>query len=258
MMHEGMGELPLGGYLMPYNTHTPFPVRELDKVFRSLPTYGADETYNDNDNKQEDSTMEMGNFMQGMFGPVKGGLCRLTIDGGIAVKVPTGYKTYNPTQKAFVNCDNFVFDIGDEMFFVIPTNTVAVGDIILVSGEPRYVLKVADDMITCINYKSGTVENIMPERHMFMGNTYFYGKIMSLFGNMGGVLGGGEGAQNAMKFMMMKQMCQGMGSKDTGMNPMMMMMLMNGGGMNMFDNLFKAANPAVPTPAPTTEVKEGE
>jgi hypothetical protein len=50
-----------------------------------------------------------------------------------------------------------------------------------------------------------------------------------------------------------------MGGKDSGMNPMMMMMMMmNGGGMNMFDNLFKAANPAVPTPAPATEAKEGE
>lgn len=207
---------------------------------------------------QEDNTMEMGNFMQGMFGPIKGGLCRLTVDGNIAIKVPGGYKTYNPTQKAFINCDSFVFDIGDEMFFVIPTNTVTIGDIIMVGGEPRYVLKVADDMITCINYKSGTVENIMPERHMFMGNTYFYGKIMSLFGNMGGMLGGEEGAQNAMKFMMMKQLCQNMGGKDSGMNPMMMMMMMNSGGMNMFDNLFKAANPAVPTPAPATEAKEGE
>ena len=208
---------------------------------------------------QEDNTMEMGNFMQGMFGPIKGGLCRLTVDGNIAIKVPGGYKTYNPTQKAFINCDSFVFDIGDEMFFVIPTNTVTIGDIIMVGGEPRYVLKVADDMITCINYKSGTVENIMPERHMFMGNTYFYGKIMSLFGNMGGMLGGGEGAQNVMKFMMMKQLCQNMGGKDSGMNPMMMMMMMmNGGGMNMFDNLFKAANPVIPTSAPTTEAKEGE
>ena len=33
---------------------------------------------------------------------------------------------------------------------------------------------------------------------------------------------------------------------------------MNGGGMNMFDNLFKAAKPAVSTSAPTTEVKESE
>lgn len=200
--------------------------------------------------------MEMGNFMKGMFGPVKGGLCRLTIDGNIAVKVNGGYKAYNPTDKAFVNCDNFVFDVGDEMFFVIPTNTVTPGDIILAGGSepaPRYVLKVADDMITCINYKNGTVENIMPERHMFMGNTYFYGKITSLFGNMGGMFGASaDGAQNVMKFMMMKQLMGGMTGTDGG-NPMLMMMMMNGGGMNMFDNLFKAVNPVAPV-----ETKEAE
>ena len=197
--------------------------------------------------------MEMSNFMKGMFGPVKSGLCRLTLDGNIAVKVNGGYKAYNPTEKAFVNCDNFVFDVGDEMFFVIPTNTVVAGDIILAGGEPRYVLKIADDMITCINYKNGTVENIMPERHMFMGNTYFYGKITSLFGNMGGMFGtSADGAQNVMKFMMMKQMMGSMSGADGG-NPMLMMMMMNGGGMNMFDNLFKAVNPVAPT-----ETKEAE
>ena len=38
-----------------------------------------------------------------------------------------------------------------------------------------------------------------------------------------------------------------------GGNPMLMMMMMNGGGMNMFDNLFKAVNPVAPT-----ETKEAE
>lgn len=210
--------------------------------------------------------MDFMNGMKGMFGPVKGGLCRLTIDGNIAVKVNGGYKAYNPVDKAFVNCDNFVFDVGDEMFFVIPTNTVTPGDIILAGGSepaPRYVLKVADDMITCINYKNGTVENIMPERHMFMGSTYFYGKITSLFGNMGGMFGASaDGAQNVMKFMMMKQLMGGMGGMTgaDGGNPMLMMMMMNGGGMNMFDNLFKAVSPVAPAVSPVAPVdtKEAE
>lgn len=106
--------------------------------------------------------MEMKNVMSEMFGSIKSGLCRLTIDGNIAVKVGADYKTYNPTQKTFVNCDSFVFDIGDEMFFVVPTNTIVAGDIILVNKEPRYVLDVKDDIITAINYKSGTIENITP------------------------------------------------------------------------------------------------
>lgn len=190
--------------------------------------------------------MEMKNVMSGMFGSVKSGLCRLTVDGNIAVKVGTEYKTYNPIQKTFVNCDSFVFDIGDEMFFVVPTNAIVAGDIILVNKEPRYVLDVKDDIITAINYKSGTIENIMPERHMFMGSTYFYGKIVSLFGNMGGI--GGDGANNVLKYMMMSQMMKGMnGGETTGMNPMMLMMMMNGGGFGkMFDGLFTATAPDLP------------
>ena len=190
--------------------------------------------------------MEMKNVMSGMFGSVKSGLCRLTVDGNIAVKVGTEYKTYNTVQKTFVNCDSFVFDIGGEMFFVVPTNAIVAGDIILVNKEPRYVLDVKDDIITAINYKSGTIENIMPERHMFMGSTYFYGKIVSLFGNMGGI--GGDGANNVLKYMMMSQMMKGMnGGETSGMNPMMLMMLMNGGGFGkMFDGLFTATAPDLP------------
>ena len=113
----------------------------LANVFGKLPKYNTDDspdgviTETIDKVLQEDNSMEMGNFMQGMFGPIKGGLCRMTVDGNIAIKVPGGYKTYNPTQKAFINCDSFVFDIGDEMFFVIPTNTVTIGDIIMVGGE---------------------------------------------------------------------------------------------------------------------------
>lgn len=169
--------------------------------------------------------------MKGMFGPVGPDMCRLTMEGGIAVKTPSGYKSYNPATNSFVNCDNFVFDIGDEMFFVIPTNNVQTGDIILAGDGPRYVLKAEDNMLTTVNYKTGTVENMLPERHVFMGNTYFYGKIVSMFGN----ISGGAGTENVMKYMMMSQMMKGMGGKDS-MNPMMMMMFM--GGSNPFADMF--------------------
>lgn len=206
-------------------------------------------------NYMEGNTMMDNNFLKGMFGPISNGMCKITMDGGIAVKTSNGYKSYNAAQGTFINCDNFVFSGFDEMFFVVPTNTVAAGDIIFANGKPKYVLKMDTNILTVVNYENGAVEQMLPERHMFMGNTYFYGKIVSLFGNMGGMLGG-EGAQNAMKFMMMKQMCQSMGGKDSGMNPMMMMMMMNGGGMNMFDNLFKAVNSTPATVETPTDVKE--
>ena len=204
-------------------------------------------------NKYKEEKNMDNSFMKGMFGPIKGGLCRLSMQGGIAIKTNGGYKTYDAKSGTFINCDDFVFDVGDEMFFIIPTNNVAVGDIILASGSPRYVLAVEDNQIKAINYQNGTIDTIIPERHMFMGNTYFYGKIVSMFGNIGTFASNGGAAENVMKYMMMSQMMKGMGTNTNGMNPMMMMMMMNGGGMgNIFDGLFSAAKPDVAS----TEVKE--
>lgn len=124
----------------------------------------------------------MTNVFNGMFGKIAPGMCRLSMSGGIAVKTTTGYKSYNVKNGRLTNCDSFVFDIGEEFFFVIPTNKVEVGDIILVSGKPKCVVKSDKDTITVINYEDSTVETILPERHVFMGNTYFYGKIVSMFG----------------------------------------------------------------------------
>lgn len=185
------------------------------------------------------------NFMGEMCGPIASGMCRLSMDGGIAIKTSSGYKTYNPATNNFVNCDNFAFDIGDEMFFVIPTNSVQVGDIILASHKPRYVMKVEDNMLTTLNYETGAVETILPEKHTFMGNTYFYGKIVSMFGNVGKM--GGTGTENIIKYMMMSQMFKGMGGK-SDMNPMMLAMMMgNGGGFfNMFDGVFGASTTDIP------------
>jgi hypothetical protein len=194
-------------------------------------------------------------FMKGMFGALGKGMCKITLDGGIAVKTSDGYKTYDKASGSFINCDSFCFGGLDEMFFVVPTNAVAEGDIIFAKGKPRYVLKVDTNTITVINYENATVETILPERHIFMGNTYFYGKIVSMFGNSDN-LTGGAGAQNVMKYMMMSQMCKNM-SSGGDMNPMMMMMFMNGGGFgDMFNNIFSAMTP--PTLAPKTTETDKE
>ena len=58
----------------------------------------------------------------GMFGKTEPGKCRLTMNGGIAVQCSNGqYKTYNVKKGTLTNVTNFCFNIGDEMFFVIPT-----------------------------------------------------------------------------------------------------------------------------------------
>lgn len=180
-------------------------------------------------------------FMKGMFGTLGKGMCKITMDGNIAVKTSDGYKTYDKKSGSFLNCDNFCFGGLDEMFFVVPTNSVTEGDIIFIKDKPRYVLKVDSNTITVINYENSTVETLLPERHMFMGNAYFYGRIVSMFGN-GEDLMCGNGAQNIMKYMMINQMCKNMGGD---MNPMAMMMFMNSGIMgNMFNNVFSAMGPS--------------
>lgn len=178
------------------------------------------------------------NFMNGMFGKIAPGMCRLSMSGGIAVKTSNGYKSYNIKTGRLTNCDSFVFDIGEEFFFVIPTNKVEVGDIILIAGKPKCVIGAEKNKITVINYEDSTIDTVLPERHVFMGSTYFYGKIVSMFGN--DFMGGKKGMNKMMSYMMMSEMMKGNGSTSNNSNSMLpMMMLMNGGNMgNMFEGMF--------------------
>lgn len=180
--------------------------------------------------------MEMFN---GMFGKVANGMCRLSMNGGIAVKTSTGYKTYNLKTNRLTNCNNFVFNIGEEFFFVIPTNKVEPGDIIIVSGKPKCVVSSDKNTITVINYEDSTVENILPERHVFMGNTYFYDKIVSMFGS--DIMKGKKGMNKMMSYMLMSEMMKGNNSNsaNNGMNSMLPFMMMgNNGFSDMFDGMF--------------------
>ena len=180
----------------------------------------------------------MTNVFNGMFGKIAPGMCRLSMSGGIAVKTTTGYKSYNVKNGRLTNCDSFVFDIGEEFFFVIPTNKVEVGDIILVSGKPKCVVKSDKDTITVINYEDSTVETILPERHVFMGNTYFYGKIVSMFGN--NFMKGKKGMDKMMSYMVMSEMMKGSNTSSNGIGSMLpMMILMNGNNVSdMFSDMF--------------------
>jgi len=178
-------------------------------------------------------------IFNGMFGKVGQGMCRISMSGKIAVKTSNGYKSYDPKSGRLTNCDSFVFDIGEEFFFVIPTNKVKKGDIILVAGKPKCVVEAKKETITVINYEDSTVDTILPERHVFMGNTYFYGKIVSMFGNS---LGSGKGGINRiMKYMMLSEMMKGNSNPmGGGMSNLMPFMLMSGsGGMgDFFENMF--------------------
>lgn len=182
--------------------------------------------------------MDMMNCFNGMFGKLGAGMCRLTMNGRIAVKTTGGYKSYNVKTGKLTNCSNFVFNIGDDFFFIIPTNKVDVGDIILVKGTPRCVIEVDKKTLKVMNYEDMTIDTLVPERHVFMGNTYFYGKIVSLMGSTAGK--GKDGMKQMMQFMMMSQMMGGntSGGMNMGGNNMLpMMFMMNGGSGSIFDGM---------------------
>ena len=179
----------------------------------------------------------MNNMLNGMFGKVAPGMCRLSMSGGIAVKTSNGYKTYNLKTGRLTNCSNFVFEIGEEFFFVIPTNKAEPGDILLVGGKPKCVIEAEKNKLTVINYEDSTVETILPERHVFMGNTYFYGKIVSMFGS--DLIKGKKGTNKIMQYMMMSEMMKGNSDNSgNGMNTMLPLMMMGGNMGSIFDGLF--------------------
>ena len=180
----------------------------------------------------------MNNMLNGMFGKVAPGMCRLSMNGGIAVKTSNGYKTYNMRTGRLTNCDSFVFNIGEEFFFVIPTNKAEPGDILLVAGKPKCVIEAAKNKLTVINYEDSTVETILPERHVFMGNTYFYGKIVSMFG--GDLIKGKKGTNKIMQYMMLSEMMKGNSDNNSGngMNTMLPLMMMGGNMGSLFDGMF--------------------
>lgn len=174
----------------------------------------------------------MSNLFEGICGRVAPGLCRLSMGGGIAVRTRAGYRTYDVDTGKLANCDRFVLDIGEDFFFVVPTNRVMRGDIILASGQPKCVIDTDDTTITAINFEDATVEKLLPEHHVFMGSTYIYGKIVSIFGKNG--VKGGKGLKKMMKYMMFSGMLKGDGGGMSGLLPMLLL----GDKADFMDGLF--------------------
>lgn len=199
------------------------------------------------------------NTFNGLFGKIAPGMCRLTMNGNIAVKCDNGYKSYNVKKGTLTNVTNFCFNVGDEMFFVIPTTRVEVGDIILVGGKPKCVTETTKKVITVIDYENSEVRQVVPERHVFMGSTYFYGKVISMFGNL---FKGGKGLGNVMKMMMFSQMMGGNGGNAGSglmgnMGQMMAMSMFMGGGNNPFEGIFDDFQLDAPTDDDDDETESG-
>lgn len=210
-------------------------IEKIDKLQKSV--YNKNVKSKEQNEKEKETTMfDSNNFFGKLFGKVAPGQVRLSMNGDMAIKTSNGYKTYNVEDGSLTNCDNFVFDIGSEFFFIIPTNKVEKGDVILASGKPHCVIKTEDNRIEALRYEDGSIVNIVPERNMFMGRAYFYGKIVSMFGSMKGKT---KDMNSMMKYMVMSEMMKG-SKGGTDMSSMLpMMMLMNGNNVSdMFSDMF--------------------
>lgn len=187
--------------------------------------------------------MSMDSMFNNMMRPVGAGMIRLGLNGQMAVKTNSGYKTYDVETGALTNVTQFCFDIGQEFYFVMPTTKAKKGDILLIDDKPKCVIENKDNKtIKVMDYESSAIIEIVPERHIFMGKTYFYRKIVSMFGS-GSFLKGVKGPEKMMQFMMKMQMMKTMfnggkaSSDDNGMSNMMSMMMMSnmlGGKGGMF------------------------
>lgn len=222
----------------------------------SIPSYSIE--YNREENPKENKNMndfgmsDMGKMLKGMFGPIEAGKCKLGMNGKIAIKTPNGYKTYDAKKNRLTNVGSFAFDMFN-MFWLIPTNTLKVGDIILMQkGDrrvPRFVIKVDNGIITALDYEDNELKQVLPERHILMGKVFFYAKIWCPFQ---GMASNGNMFGQMFKMQLMSQMMNGMmnGGNITDttnsmgnlgqmfMMPMMMQMM---GGM--FGGKAESSNP---------------
>lgn len=184
------------------------------------------------------------NMFNGIMGKIAPGCCRLGYNGNIAVRTSNcKYKTYNIKKGTLTNCERFVLNACDDLFMVMPTRKLKVGDIVIFNGKPKCIIEVQDKTVKAVNYDDSTIDTIIPERHVFMGKQ-FYGKIVSIMGSGFGATKGGF-FKNMMKFKMMSAM---MGGKSGGLGDMFggeggsmlpMMMLMGNGSMDgMFGDMF--------------------
>jgi hypothetical protein len=212
----------------------PYELLSCNECPASKPDYNKNYDLHKSLNKKGEN--KMNNLFNGMFGKIAPGMCRVSMNGEIAIKTSNGYKTYDVANGTLTNCDNFALDVGEDWFFIIPTNKVMPGDIILAGGRPRCVIEVNDNEIKTFCYEDGTIGTIVPERHIFMGKQYFYGKIVSMFGN---VMNGKNGMNNMMKYMMMSEMMKGGGNNSTmDFGKMLPMMMFMNGNTNFMNDMF--------------------
>ena len=190
--------------------------KEFDDAFKHLKT----------NIDKENEKMNMFNFD---FGPVSGNQFRMS-PYGLAVRTEkNGWIAYDVNKKELMDVDVLNFDIS-KLVYKMPVALAAVkpGDILMHCGKPVFVREVATggSTIQVINYADATVLDILPVKSPFGFN--FYTKVCPLVDMTAMNANSDNPFGNILPFLLMGD------NKD--IDPMMLMMMMNGGQMDFTKN----------------------
>ena len=231
------------------NCRSDYKIKSLNNQLDSIWMLSADEidhidtkvaTKSNKEVKKEKGEDNMNNLAKRIFGEIgqlKSGVAALTFNGQIAFKRENGdYVRYNTETKTIENQMDLVIKGTEKMMYVMPYNVVAVGDIL--KYRDKFVQVVAikvNGSLTAIDFETGTEIVILKETNIF--GIQFYMKVVSLLNMQDPNMPGGfnpmmlmllnkEDKENKdddmMKAILMSQMFTGQ-----GMNPLMMMAMIN-------------------------------
>ena len=182
------------------------------------------------------------NFMNlnNLFGNLRVG--KAGRDYAITYYGTVSYKGKTYYQGQIYEVDGLTLPL-DYLFFV-PSNTVAVGDVISKNDTAYYVTKVNTNGIEAVNLETGTVENLLA------GGPFGMTMYSKLFNPMGNMVNGNIGNLLLMQSLM--------GDNKGGDNNLLMaMMFMGNGGFNFqLPNFITPAQPKQETEVASTEVDE--
>ena len=187
--------------------------------------------------KGEDNMNNLAKKIFGEIGQLKSGIAALTFNGQIAFKRENGdYVRYNTETKAIENQMDLVIKGTEKMMYIMPYNVVAVGDILKYRDKFAQVVAIKENgSLIAIDFETGTEIVILKETNIF--GIQFYMKVVSLLNMQDPNMPGGfnpmmlmllnkEDKENKdddmMKAILMSQMFTGQ-----GMNPLMMMAMIN-------------------------------
>ena len=233
----------------PINCHNDYKIKSLNNQLSSAWMLSADEIdhidikmemKSDKEVKKEKGEDNMNNLAKKIFGEIgqlKSGVAALTFNGQIAFKRENGdYVRYNTETKAIENQMDLVIKGTEKMMYIMPYNVVAVGDILKYRDKFAQVVAIKENgSLIAIDFETGTEIVILKETNIF--GIQFYMKVVSLLNMQDPNMPGGfnpmmlmllnkEDKENKdddmMKAILMSQMFTGQ-----GMNPLMMMAMIN-------------------------------